>query len=188
MIALLAFGPGLYSFVTIRRRQRGQITTGCFGRNAMAGPSPQTVRSHARSVRPCDGYRRSPSTQRGGSYIQGFVQRTKMRLPSMARTQGSRASSPAQTQSTPSIPPFHTTKKLEKQRKGFKSESRCAASDATSPPMPPRGLDPCGEVTRTCCPDGGTCFWNCLMHCELSKRVASRVRRPAGPKGGVCFK
>jgi hypothetical protein len=38
LIALRAFGSiGLYSFVAIRRRQRGQITTGCFGR----GPIPE---------------------------------------------------------------------------------------------------------------------------------------------------
>ena len=36
LIALRAFGSiGLYSFVAIRRRQRGQITTGCFGRGPM---------------------------------------------------------------------------------------------------------------------------------------------------------
>jgi hypothetical protein len=40
LIALRAFGSiGLDSFVAIRRRQRGQITTGCFGRGPiMSGP------------------------------------------------------------------------------------------------------------------------------------------------------
>jgi hypothetical protein len=38
LIALRAFGSiGLYSFVAIRRRQRGQITIGCFG----CGPMPE---------------------------------------------------------------------------------------------------------------------------------------------------
>jgi hypothetical protein len=36
LIALRCLGPiGLYSFVAIRRRQRGQITIGCFGRGPM---------------------------------------------------------------------------------------------------------------------------------------------------------
>jgi hypothetical protein len=48
LIALRAFGSiGLYSFVAIRRRQRGQITTGCFGRGPMTS-SPLTTLGAAR--------------------------------------------------------------------------------------------------------------------------------------------
>jgi len=43
---LRAFGSiGLYSFVAIRRRQRGQITTGCFGR----GPMPEKLNTIKRT-------------------------------------------------------------------------------------------------------------------------------------------
>jgi hypothetical protein len=46
LIALRAFGSiGLYSFVAIRRRQRGQITTGCFGR----GPMPEKLNTIKRT-------------------------------------------------------------------------------------------------------------------------------------------
>jgi hypothetical protein len=43
---LRAFGSiGLYSFVAIRRRQREQITTGCFGR----GPMPEKLNTIKRT-------------------------------------------------------------------------------------------------------------------------------------------
>jgi hypothetical protein len=46
LIALRAFGSiGLYSFVAIRRRHSGQITTGCFGR----GPMPEKLNTIQRT-------------------------------------------------------------------------------------------------------------------------------------------
>ena len=46
LIALRCFGPtGLCSFVAIRRRQRGQITTGCFGRGPMTENETHSCRT-----------------------------------------------------------------------------------------------------------------------------------------------
>ena len=61
LITLRCFGPiGLCSFVAIRRRQRGQITTGCFERGPMVEkkhiPADLSVPvKSARSFRPLKG-------------------------------------------------------------------------------------------------------------------------------------
>ena len=80
LITLRCFGPiGLCSFVAIRRRQRGQITTGCFGRGSMAENEthlrrPVSLVKSARSFRPLkDAWTAGGGLTAGAIRVQRFA-------------------------------------------------------------------------------------------------------------------